>query len=167
VILLRQKRQEGFAYLYDNYSSALYSLILTIVSGREQANDVLQEVFIKVWRQIENYDENKGRLYTWMMQIARNAAIDHLRTREHKEGRKNQELTESVYEHGSADFNPDKIGLRQIVNNLKSEYKELVELSYFHGLTQEEISRSLNIPLGTVKTRLRTALIQLREHFRP
>jgi DNA-directed RNA polymerase specialized sigma24 family protein len=144
--LLLQKSQEGFSYLYDNYSGALYTVIVSIVQDKEQAADILQD--------------------TWMMQITRNTAIDHIRTKDHKDRQKNQELTESVYDAGSTNFNPDKIGLRQIVHKLKSEYRELVELSYFHGLTQEEIAESLDMPLGTVKTRMRNALIQLRELFK-
>jgi RNA polymerase sigma-70 factor (ECF subfamily) len=167
VDLLRQKSQEGFSYLYDNYSGALYAVILSIVTEKEQATEILQDVFLKIWKQIPTYNEQKGRLYTWMMQITRNTAIDHLRSRDHKDQQKNRELTDSVFERGGSDFNPDKIGLRQIVQKLKEEYRELVELSYFHGLTQEEIAKSLDMPLGTVKTRLRSALIQLREHFKP
>jgi RNA polymerase sigma factor (sigma-70 family) len=166
VELLLQKSQEGFSYLYDNYSGALYTVIVSIVQDKEQAADILQDVFLKIWKQIATYDHQKGRLYTWMMQITRNTAIDHIRTKDHKDRQKNQELTETVYDAGSHDFNPDKIGLRQIVHKLKTEYRELVELSYFHGLTQEEIARSLDMPLGTVKTRMRNALIQLRELFK-
>ncbi len=166
VELLKQRSQDGFTYLYDNYSGALYSVILSILPDQEQANDLLQDVFLKIWRQIALYDSNKGRLYTWMMQITRNTAIDHLRTRDHRNQQQNQELTESVYSVGSSDFNPDSIGLRQTVHKLKNEYKELVELSYFHGMTQDEIAKSLNMPLGTVKTRMRSALIQLRELFK-
>lgn len=167
VELLKLKSQEGFSYLYDNYSRALYTVIISIIQDKELAADILQEVFLKIWKQVETYDAQKGRLYTWMMQITRNAAIDHIRRKDHKDRLKNQELTESVYDAGATDFNPDKIGLRQIVHKLKAEYRELVELSYFHGLTQEEISKSLDIPLGTVKTRMRSAMIQLREHFKP
>ncbi|HSF45507.1 MAG TPA: RNA polymerase sigma factor [Chitinophagaceae bacterium] len=167
VELLRLKSQEGFSYLYDNYSGALYAVIVSIVTEKEQAAEILQDVFLKIWKQIPTYNEQKGRLYTWMMQITRNTAIDHIRSRGHKDQQKNRELSDSVFELGGSDFNPDKIGLRQIVHKLKEEYRELVELSYFHGLTQEEISKSLDMPLGTVKTRMRSALIQLRELFKP
>lgn len=164
--LLKQKSQDAFSYLYDNYSPALNSVILSIVPDQEQANDLLQEVFLKCWRQIASYDAHKGRLYTWMMQITRNTAIDHIRTSDYRNQQKNQELSESVYSARTSEFNPDRIGLRQIVHQLKNEYKELVELSYFHGMTQEEIAKTLDLPLGTVKTRMRGALIQLRELFK-
>ena len=164
VYLLKKREQSAFSYLYDNYSGALYTVILAIVPDRELANDVLQEVFVKIWKQIESYDDNKGRLFTWMMNISRNASIDTVRSKNYQNSQQNRELTESVYDSsGSTSTNTDKIGLRKLVQQLKDEYKVLVELSYFQGFTQEEISKMLEIPLGTVKTRLRTALIQLRQ----
>jgi len=121
-------------------------------------------VFVKIWRQIDTYDDSKGRLFTWMLNIARNASIDMVRSKGFQNSRQNLELTENVYDSsGTTQTNTDKIGLRKIVQTLKEEYKVLIELSYFQGFTQEEISRMLNIPLGTVKTRLRNALVQLRE----
>ena len=163
VQMLKQHLQPAFGYLYESYSGALYTVILSIITDKELANDVLQEVFVKIWRQIDTYDEGKGRLFTWMLNIARNASIDMLRSKGFQNSRQNRELTETVYESGSTQVNIDKIGLRKIVHTLKEEYKVLVELSYFQGFTQEEISKMLNIPLGTVKTRLRNALVQLRE----
>jgi RNA polymerase sigma factor (sigma-70 family) len=164
VFSLKQKQKDSFEYLYDNYSGALFSVINAIIADRDLASDVLQEVFVKIWKQIETYDSMKGRLFTWMMNIARNSSIDVLRSKNYQKTKQNHELTEAVYEEGgSTNTNIDKIGLRKIVTELKSEYKVLVELSYFEGFTQEEIANMLNIPLGTVKTRLRAALIQLRK----
>jgi RNA polymerase sigma factor (sigma-70 family) len=164
VMLLKQRHQSAFNYLYDNYSGALFTVVLNIISEREQASDALQEVFIKIWRQIDSYDETKGRLFTWMINIARNASIDILRSKDFKNSLQNRELNESVYDAaGSTELKTDQIGLRKVIKQLKDEYKILVELSYFEGYTQDEISKMLNIPLGTVKTRLRTALTQLRQ----
>lgn len=168
VRLLRQRGQHVFSYLYDNYSGALLSIILNIVNEEELANDVLQEVFVKIWKQIDSYDSSKGRLFTWMLNIARNASIDMIRSKSFQNSRQNRELTEDVYAAGGAsETRTDQIGLRKMVHNLKEEYKVLVELSYFQGYTQDEIAKILNIPLGTVKTRLRTALTQLREIIKP
>ena len=164
VALLKQHEQSAFSYLYDNYSGALYGIIVTIIPDRELANDVLQEVFVKIWRQCNTYDENKGRLFTWMMNIARNASIDMLRSRNYQSNQQNLVLGETVFEKsGGIAINVENIGLRKLVHSLKEEYTVLVELSYFQGFTQDEISKMLNMPLGTVKTRLRAALIQLRE----
>lgn len=167
VKLIKERHQSAFEYLYNNYSGALYNVILTIISDRELANDVLQEVFVKIWRQSDSYDATKGRLFTWMMNIARNASIDVLRSKSYQNNQQNLELTESVYESGgSMVTNIEKIGLRKLVHTLKEEYRTLIELSYFQGFTQDEISKMLNIPLGTVKTRLRGALLQLREQIK-
>lgn len=168
VLLLKQRKESAFSYLYDNYSAALYSVIISIVPDRELSNDILQEVFVKIWRQIETYDVTKGRLFTWMLNIARNASIDTLRSKNFQQRQQNKELTEHLHEAGgSTQTNTDKIGLRRIVYKLKAEHRVLVELSYFEGFTQDEISKMLNIPLGTVKTRLRTALIQLKQVIKP
>lgn len=168
VQLLRQRSQHVFSYLYDNYSGALHSIILNIVSDEELANDVLQDVFVKIWKQVESYDSSKGRLFTWMLNIARNASIDTVRSRSYQNSRQNRELTEDAHAAGGmSETRTDHIGLRKIVHNLKEEYKVLVELSYFQGYTQDEIAKMMGIPLGTVKTRLRTALIQLREIIKP
>ena len=162
--LLKQRDQAAFGYLYDHYSNALLSVIATIVVEREQGNDVLQEVFVKIWKQIETYDSSKGRLFTWMLNIARNASIDFTRSKGFQNSQKNQELSENVYTSGGTTNIPtDIIGLRKIVHNLKEEYKVLVELSYFEGYTQDEIAKMMQIPLGTVKTRLRSALKQLKQ----
>jgi RNA polymerase sigma factor (sigma-70 family) len=163
--LLKSRSREGFNYLYDNYSGAVYSVILTIISDRDHAADVLQEVFVKIWKQIDSYDSQKGKLYTWMVQIARNSAIDVVRSKKFQVNQQNQELPDSVYEAGANDFNPDKIGLRHQVSQMKPEHRELLELAYFQGYTQDEMSEMLNIPLGTVKTRMRSALIQLRKFY--
>jgi RNA polymerase sigma factor (sigma-70 family) len=167
VSLLKQRHEHAFNYLYDHYAGSLYSVIVSIVPDRELANDLLQEVFVKIWRQIESYDNGKGRLFTWMLNVARNASIDAVRSKSYQQKQQNRELTENVHEGGSVQTNTDKIGLRKIVHNLKDEYKVLVELSYFEGYTQDEISKMLQIPLGTVKTRLRTALIQLKQVMKP
>ena len=168
VMLLKQRHETAFSYLYDHYSASLYSVILSIVSDRELSNDILQEVFVKIFRQIETYDTSKGRLFTWMLNVARNASIDAVRSKNYQQNQQNRELTENIYESGgSTQTNTDKIGLRKIVNKLKEEYRVLVELSYFQGFTQDEIAKMMNIPLGTVKTRLRTALIQLKQVIKP
>jgi len=164
VMLLQQREQQAFSYLYDHYAGALYGIIVAIVINKEVANDVLQEVFVKIWKQINTYDVAKGRLFPWMINIARNASIDMLRSKGYQNDQQNRELTETVYERGGVtSTHIEHIGLRKLVYSLKEEYKVLIELSYFQGYTQDEISKILNMPLGTVKTRLRSALIQLRE----
>ena len=164
VMLLQQRQQQAFEYLYDNYSGALFQLIVSIIPDREFAKDVLQDIFIKIWNQIGSYDATKGRLFTWMLNISRNASIDKLRNKSYKNAQKNRAFTEDVYDAGGKEIiNIDHIGLRRMVHTLKDEWKEPLELSYFQGFTQEEISKMLNLPIGTIKTRLRAALKELRK----
>jgi RNA polymerase sigma-70 factor (ECF subfamily) len=167
ISMLKQRTPSAFNYLYDNYSASLYTVIASILQDKELANDTLQEVFIKIWRQIEQYNPDKGRLFTWMVNISRNASIDVLRSKDYHSQKQNRELTESVYTAANTvNIETDKIGLRNLLSSLKGEQKVLIELAYFQGYTQDEISKLLNIPLGTVKTRLRSALIQLRGLFK-
>ncbi|WP_242692308.1 RNA polymerase sigma factor [Aridibaculum aurantiacum] len=165
---MQQRKQEAYNYLYDNYAAALYSIILNIVPDRDMASDVLQEVFVKIWKQIDTYDTGKGRLFTWMLNVARNSGIDMVRSKNYQKSQQNRELTDNVHiAGGTVATNTDTIGLRKLVHTLKDEYRVLVELSYFEGYTQDEISKMLAIPLGTVKTRLRAALIQLKKLIKP
>ena len=163
VTLLKDRENKAFSYLYDNYSSALYGIIYPIVNDVELANDVLQEVFINIWRKIESYDSSKGRLFTWMLNIARNASIDVLRSKSYQNSQKNQSLMDTVNWNSSLQMQQtDTIGLYKLLEKLKEEQRVLVDLAYFKGYTHEEIAEIEGIPLGTVKTRIRNALIQLR-----
>jgi RNA polymerase sigma-70 factor (ECF subfamily) len=162
--LLRRQDAAAFEYLYDNYAPSLNGIILTIINDRHLAGDVLQEVFVKIWRNIDQYDASKGRLFTWMHNISRNAAIDATRRKEWQKNRNTNPLTadhEGVTANSlSTGIDPD---LKKSVGRLKEEHKVLVDMSYFQGYTQAEIAKMLGIPLGTVKTRLRAALIQLKK----
>ena len=163
VALLQQRNEKAFGYLYDNYSGALFGIVNSIVTDKEIANDVLQNVFVNIWRKIESYDATKGRLFTWMLNIARNASIDEVRSKGFRDSQKNQSLSENVDVPGAVTGpSIDDVGLKKVLTKLKGEWRVLIDMSYFQGYTHEEISKALNIPLGTVKTRIRSALIQLR-----
>lgn len=167
ILLLRKKNEEAFRYLYDHYAAALYGVVLKVVNEQELANDLLQEVFVKIWNRIDSYDPQKGRLFTWMLHIARNTAIDMLRSRAYQQQEKNQSLESNVHIGNSVQMSSavrvDEIGLKNILNRLSDEQRILIEKAYFKGYTQEEIARELQIPLGTVKTRIRHALQKLRD----
>lgn len=166
---LQNREEEAFRYLYFHYRGSLFTVINQIIPEKETASDVLQEVFIAVWKNAEKYDAGKGRLFTWLLNIARNTAINKTRSKNYKNALKNEVLNNDVYsgEKSSDNQQPvNTIGLRKEVGKLKNDFKQVLELSYFQGCTQEEISKALNIPLGTVKTRLRSAIIELRKHFR-
>jgi RNA polymerase sigma factor (sigma-70 family) len=163
--MLKQHDDPAFGYLYDNYSGALFGIINGIIAEKETASDVLQDVFLNIWRKIDSYDPSKGRLFTWMLNIARNASIDKIRSRGYQNSLKNQSMPENVDTAiGGAMTGPktDDVGLKKVLSKLKSEQRVLIDLSYFQGFTHEEIAKVLNIPLGTVKTRIRSALTVLR-----
>lgn len=162
VMLLKQRDNGSYNYLYEHYSGALYSIILQIVQNESAAGDVLQEVFVNIWKKIESYDETKGRLFTWMLNIARNAAIDMVRSKTYRNNHRSESLDSSADNLQSTQLEVDNIGLRKIVDKLKPEQRSLIELAYFKGYTHEEIAEIESIPLGTVKTRIRAALQQLR-----
>lgn len=162
VTALRSKDDQAFGYLYDHYSGALYSIVKQIVGDAEVSSDVLQETFVNIWRKIDSYDENKGRLFTWMLNIARNAAIDKTRSKSFQQNNTLVQIMETDSPYGAVKPNIDDFGLKKILQKLKDEQRLLIDLSYFQGFTHEQISKALHIPLGTVKTRIRSALTQLR-----
>ena len=166
VTALKKGDQEAMAMLYDNYSAALLGVIFRVVDNREAAEDILQEVFIKVWKNISSYDRSKGKLFTWLINIARNAAIDSMRVKDYAIKSKIQSIDNSVRSINrqyNVSTQVDHIGLKTLVDKLKPEYKVLVDKLYFEGYTQEEAAEELGIPLGTVKTRIRAAINHLRE----
>jgi RNA polymerase sigma factor (sigma-70 family) len=168
--MLADRNTEGMEILYDNYAAALYGVIYRVIRQEEIAEDVLQESFLKIWNNFARYDATKGRLFTWMMNIARNMAIDKVRSKEFSQKQKNRDLSGSVslpdFESQAA-YNPETIGLKEMVRKLEPEYREIIDLLYFGGYTQSEAAEKLDIPLGTVKTRSRAAILKLRQQFEP
>lgn len=168
VLLLKQQSREAFNYLYKQYAGVLYGVINKVVYDEQTAQDVLQDVFVKIWNNIDSYDSGKGRIYTWMINISRNAAIDKLRSKGEIMKAKIQtgeDVVNNLERGMKTEQATDTIGLRKMVGNLKPEYEKIVHLAYFNGYTLNEISKILEIPLGTVKTRMRHAIQQLRETF--
>jgi RNA polymerase sigma-70 factor (ECF subfamily) len=168
ISMLSERNTEGLEILYDNYSSALYGVINRIIQNDEIAEDVLQETFLKIWNNFSQYDSGKGRLFTWIVNIARNMSIDKVRSKDFSQNQKNHSLTHFV---SSMDFdsqpayNPETIGLKEMVRKLEPEYRQIIDILFFGGYSQTEAAEKLNIPLGTVKTRSRAALMKLRMQF--
>ena len=170
---LMQRDDRAFQWLYENYSAALYGVLLKVVREEEQAQDLLQEVFVKIWNNLASYDRQKGRLFTWMLNIARNTAIDSIRAgKAMSRPSSTQTLStsdESTFlvdrQYSVAPENPDHIGLQEVVSRLRPERRDLINLIYFGGYTHEEAAEELKLPLGTVKTRIRSALQELKSLF--
>jgi RNA polymerase sigma factor (sigma-70 family) len=163
--MLKAKDRSALEYLYDRYSAALNGVVSRIIKKEEVAEEVLQDAFIKIWDKIDNYDASKGRLFTWMLNLTRNLAIDKTRSKElSKEGKTSgiDNLVNRIDRRESVEQGVESIGVRDILNVLPQEQKFVVDYLYFKGYSQSELAEEFNIPLGTVKTRLRLAMKQLR-----
>lgn len=159
---LKTKSEKGFNYLYDNYAAALLGVINRIVNDEERSNDVLQDCFVKIWKKIDSYEKGKGTLFTWMLNIVRNAAIDSNRS---KHVKYKTQIDEKVVDNNNAvdeSIFSDLIGLKEAVKSLKPEFQKIIEYIYMQGFTQQEFADEFGIPLGTVKTRTRSAIQALR-----
>jgi RNA polymerase sigma-70 factor (ECF subfamily) len=162
---IRSGDQSAMATLYDRYSSMVYAVALRVLSDTGAAEDVLQEVFMQWWRNPGTYDSTRGNLGAWLAVIARNRAIDSLRKR-----RPETDVAEVV-----VSVVPDMAGdreraramekVRGVLNGMAAAQRSALEMAYFEGLTHSEIAASTGEPLGTIKTRIRTALQQLRKAF--
>lgn len=167
-LVARLKAQDSIAfdYLYDHYSSALYGIVLLIVKKEELAHEVVHDVFIKVWNNIGQYTASRGRLFSWMFRLARNLAIDKVRGREIKREIKTDALSDMVHiienkYHEQQQTN--SIGIERLLSSLKKEQYQIINLLYLQGYTMSEVAEEYGIPLGTVKTRHRLAMIHLRK----
>lgn len=165
---LRHREKMAAEALYDMYSASLYGVIVRIVIDTAVAEDVLQESFVKIWQSFSSYSAEKGRLFTWMVNIARNLSIDKIRSKDFKNQTKNQELENNVTfidEQKNTVYKPELLGIKDLVQKLKPEQKSILDLVYFKGYTHVEAADELGVPLGTIKTRLRMAIQQLRKSF--
>jgi RNA polymerase sigma factor (sigma-70 family) len=143
-------------------------VVLRIVKSENIAEEICQDCFLRYWNKISDYDTVKGKLFTWMINIARNMAIDKIRSKDFKQGGKTGEIPQhvSIPDNAYEDkHKPEYVGVREMLNVLSAEQKELLDLMYFRGYTQSEISEEFGIPLGTVKTRVRAAINKLRGLF--
>jgi RNA polymerase sigma-70 factor (ECF subfamily) len=167
--LVLKKDDKAFTTLYDMYSKSLFSVISNLINDQEEAEDILQEVFVKIWKNIDSYNETKGRFYTWIVNIARNTSIDKLRSKGYNNKQKN--LSSDNFVHLLDESNKlvnliDTIGIQDFVKKLKPKCIQLIELLFFQGYTQQEASDELEIPLGTVKTQNRNCINDLRNYLK-
>ncbi|MCQ0111946.1 RNA polymerase sigma factor [Zhouia amylolytica] len=163
--LIKKKDSRSFDYLYDMYSQSLYGVIHNIISNREEAEDILQEVMIKIWDNMDSYDESKGRFYTWIINIARNSAIDKYRSKNYKNFKKNLS-TENFVSVIKDSYNlsniTDAIGIGSFIKKLKPKCIKIIDLLFYKGFTHKEAAEELDIPMGTLKTRNRACINELR-----
>lgn len=161
--------EEALAVLYDRYQTILFSIIARLLNSREEAEDILQEVFLQVWNKSGNYEEARGRVFTWLVTLSRSRAIDRLRSM----GVREKAIDEASHEafdavsHAETDtiHNEKKKRVKSILAQLPEEQRIVLFMAYFEGHSQTEIAQTLNLPLGTVKTRMRSGTIRLRDNF--
>jgi RNA polymerase sigma-70 factor (ECF subfamily) len=163
--------EQALASLYDRYRVILFSLVLRILHSRDDAEDVLQELFLQVWKRASDFDESRGRPFTWLVTLARSRAIDRLRSLSARD----RAVTESVRAAAPDEWvdavddairSEQSAVVRRALAELPEEQRRALLLAYFEGLTQTEIAARLGAPLGTIKTRMRSGMLKLRELLR-
>ena len=163
---MQQGSHAAFSELYTMYSKAIYGVICTFIRDENLAEEVLQDVFVKVWKNATSYNPNKGRFYTWLLNIARNTSIDMTRSKAFKNSAKNlttENFVDIMAGHDTLSKRTDAIGIKKYIDALKPVCIQIIELLYFKGYTQAETAEELNSPLGTIKTRARNCIGDLRK----
>lgn len=162
--------------LYNRYSTILYTLIITVVSDEKLAEEVLSDVFVIIWRKVNRFDFKKGNVYTWLITLARNKAIDTMRTK--RSGVENKQYTDEyedkfiipvIRSDGKSlelkDALKKTVTMQKAMEELTDAQQYVIHLAYFEGLTESEIAAKLNIPIPTVKSKIRIALTNLKENL--
>ena len=163
---LRAQNARAFNYMIDNYSEALSNIVSKIVKSEELTNEILQDAFLKVWGSIHQYNASKGRFFTWVLNIARNRSIDILRSRAYKNSLLHSSIENEYYDVNTEYSQFETIGINDSLGRLNSEHQKMVGLHFYQGYSHREIAAQYGIPLGTVKSRLRTAILEMRKYFR-
>lgn len=167
VQLLEKGDKRAINLLYENYSDSLYGVILKVTINEEIAQDALQETFVKVWKNAKKYDSKKAKLFTWLYRIAKNTAIDKLRSFNNRFEKEVQIDKSNVYILPTANLNQDVLDLKEHVARLDEKYQIVLKALFFEGMTQQEASDELDIPLGTIKSRLKIGLRELKKVYNP
>jgi RNA polymerase sigma-70 factor (ECF subfamily) len=171
MIRIKARDPDALEELYGLYKRLLYGMVISIVKKREEAEDLLQEIFVKIWNKADSFDESRGNVYSWIVTLARNKAIDRLRSKGYKTQQKaSVSIHEPLFTLEGDKFDPlettifsDRAELvKKALNEIPDSQKEVIEIAYYRGLTQSEIADQLNIPLGTVKTRTRQGMMKLK-----
>lgn len=167
IAYLKEGDKKALNLLYENYSNSLYGVILKVTNNEEIAQDALQETFIKVWKNAHKYDSKKAKLFTWLYRIARNTAIDKLRSFNNRFHKEVQIDKSDVYILPTVNINQDVLDIKEHLAKLDEKYQIVIKALFFEGMTQQEASDELDMPLGTVKSRLKIGLRELKKIYNP
>ena len=165
VELLQERNDKAISLLYEHYGDTLYGVAKKVVRDEELAQDVLQESFVKIWKKSDSYDASKAKLFTWLFRITRNTAIDKLRSVNTKSDKEIQMDVSDVYNLGVDSIRPEFMDVRENLDKIEDKYQIVLEALFFHGMTQQEASDELDIPLGTIKSRLKIGLRELKKIY--
>jgi RNA polymerase sigma-70 factor (ECF subfamily) len=165
--LLQKGDKQAITLLYENYADTLFGVILKVLNNEELAQDALQETFIKVWKKAKSYNADKAKLFTWLYRIAYNTAIDKVRSQSNKDSKEVQIEASNVYKLTSEGLNQDVMDIKTHLKSIDEKYQIVINALFFEGMTQQEASDELEIPLGTIKSRLKIGLRELRKIYDP
>ena len=162
----QKKDEKAFEKLYNMYNQSMHGVIFNIVRDHEIAEEIMQDVFIKAWEKADTYNASKGRFFTWLLNISRNAAIDKTRSKAYKKSGQNLNsdyFVDILHTKDNLNDQTDAIGIKKFVDKLADKCIKIIELLYFKGFTQKEASEELDMPIGTIKTRNRNCIKELRD----
>ena len=165
VELLQERNEKAISLLYEHYGDTLYGVAYKVVRDEEMAQDVLQESFVKIWKNSDSYDATKAKLFTWLFRITRNTAIDKLRSISTKSEKEIQIDVSNVYNIGIQSTRPELLDVRENLDKIDEKYQVVLDALFFQGMTQQEASEELDIPLGTIKSRLKIGLRELKKLY--
>jgi RNA polymerase sigma-70 factor, ECF subfamily len=160
---VRAGDEDALAALHDRYSQVVYSVALRVLGETTQAEDILQEIFLQLWRNPQTFDSNRGSLGAWLAVITRHRAIDQLRRRRPESDIEDVIVAVDTRLEQTTDRNMAIAKIRAVVERLPAEQRKPLEMAFFEGLTHSEIASKTGEPLGTIKTRIRSALLTLRK----
>ncbi len=169
---IKAKEADALSQLYDTYNRLLFGMILSIVKSKPEAEDILQEVFIKIWQKADSFREGRGNVFSWIVTLTRNLAIDRIRSKGYKTQQKasgNVDDPAIILEGDHYDplettiFSERAEIVKKALHEIPEKQSKVLEIAYYRGMTQSEISDNFDIPLGTVKTRMRQGMLKLKD----
>ena len=167
ITLLKNRDEKGISLLYDYYSRALLGIAFNIVGSKSLAEEILNASILKIWTNIEAYDSSKGAFFTWMNRIVKNTSLDMRKSKAFVQSSKLDSIEDSKLKGEKSYTDTSGIDTERLLQGLDDKYKIVLDYLYLKGYTQKEASEELNIPLGTIKTRLKKAIDILRKNIDP